>query len=102
MLASWTNAAELDLESIYAYIAFEHGRRSVAKNIIRGLRESCDEYSAAFASGHVLGTARSDLGESYRVFAYKRWVIVFRPIEGGIEVLRVVDGSRDYGRLFGG
>ncbi|MEX2315742.1 MAG: hypothetical protein WD669_01230 [Pirellulales bacterium] len=41
------------------------------------------------------------LGESHRVFAHKRWVVVFRPIEGGIEVLRVLDGSREFTRLFG-
>jgi plasmid stabilization system protein ParE len=49
----------------------------------------------------VIGTARPDLGELHRIFTHKRWVIIFRPIAGGIEVLRVLDGSRDYPRLFG-
>jgi toxin ParE1/3/4 len=99
--ASWTAESERDLEDIYAHIAFEHGRRQIAKSIVRRMREVCDEYASAFAAGHVMGTARSDLGESFRVFTHKRWVVVFRPIDGGIEVLRVIDGSRDFGRLFG-
>jgi toxin ParE1/3/4 len=97
----WTTASETDMEGIYAYIAFQHGRRSTAKKILRDLRQQCDEYAALFAAGSVLGTARDDLGESFRLFSHKRWLVVFRPIENGIEVLRVVDGSRDYGQLFG-
>lgn len=74
----------------------------MAKKVLRELRRECDEYAAVFGSGSVIGTARPDLGRYVRTFAYKRWVILFRPIRGGIEVLRVVDGSRDYPRLFGG
>jgi toxin ParE1/3/4 len=100
-ITNWTRAAEADVEAIYEWIARRDGRRRTAKKNIRELRERCDEYSQAFAAGSVLGTARPDLGDSHRLFAYKRWVIIFRPIVGGIEVLRVLDGSRDYPRLFG-
>ncbi len=99
---AWTATARQDVDEIYDYIGQRDGRPTVADNFVRELEQACDNYAAAFAAGHVLGSARSDLGESYRVVAHKRWVIIFRPIGGGIEVLRVVDGSRDYARLFGG
>jgi toxin ParE1/3/4 len=99
--ANWTPAAEPDVEDVYSYIAHQDGRRQTAKAVVRRIRQACDELATSFAAGHVLGTARPRFGESHRVFSHKRWVIVFRPIDGGIEVLRVVDGSRDYDKLFG-
>jgi plasmid stabilization system protein ParE len=99
--AHWTHAAEADVEAIYEWIARRDGRRSTAKKNVRELRQQCDEYAEAFAAGSVIGTARPDLGDSHRLFAYKRWVIIFRPMAGGIEVLRLLEGSRDYPRLFG-
>jgi plasmid stabilization system protein ParE len=47
-----------------------------------------------------MGTARPDLGGDLRVFSHKRYVIVYRALADGIEVLRVVDGARDYPSLF--
>jgi toxin ParE1/3/4 len=99
---AWTAMARQDVDDIYDYIGQQDGRPAVADKFVMQLEETCSQYAAAFAAGHVLGTDRSDLGESYRAIAHKRWVIIFRPIEDGIEVLRVVDGSRDYGRLFSG
>jgi toxin ParE1/3/4 len=99
--ATWSPVAETDVEDIYGYIAHRDGRRATAKIVVRGIRQTCDELATAFAGGSVLGSDRPDLGESHRVFSHKRWVIVFRPTDDGIEVLRVVDGSRDYGQLFG-
>jgi plasmid stabilization system protein ParE len=98
--AMWAPIAEADVEAIYEWIAHRDGRRQTAKKIVREIRQKCDEYAGIFASGSVIGTARPDLGESHRVVAHKRWVIMFRPIEGSIEVLRVLDGSRDYTQLF--
>jgi plasmid stabilization system protein ParE len=98
--AQWTSSAKADLRDTYLWIARHDNRRDTARNVIRGLRQQCDQYAIAFANGSVLGTSRNDLGELVRVFTYKRWVIVFRAISNGIEVLRVVDGSRDFTRIF--
>jgi toxin ParE1/3/4 len=98
--AEWTEPAEADAEDIYGWIAYRDGRLLTAKKVLRELRKTCDRYSKAFGAGAVLGTARPDLGESFRIFTHKRWVVIFRPIEDGIEVLRVVDGSRDISRIF--
>ena len=98
---AWSGLARQDVDDIYDYIGERDGRPATADKFARLLLEVCESYAAAFAAGSIIGTARSDLGESYREFTHKRWVIVFRPIQGGIEILRVVDGSRDYVRLFG-
>jgi toxin ParE1/3/4 len=99
--ADWAPQAKADLHDIYLWIARRDGRRSTARRIVREIRQECNRYANAFAAGSLLGTASSELGESARNFTHKRWVVVFRPVDEGIEVLRVVDGSRDFPRLFG-
>jgi plasmid stabilization system protein ParE len=99
--AKWTATARDDLKKIGRYIGRSEHRPSVAERILRALHSQCDEYADAFARGSVLGSDASELGSGCRIFAHKRWVIVFEPMAGGIEVLRVFDGSRDYPRLFG-
>jgi toxin ParE1/3/4 len=99
--AKWAPIAEEEVEAIYEWIAHRDSRRQTAKRITAEIRQECDEYADAIAAGSVIGTARPDLGEGYRLFTHQRWVVVFRPIERGIEVMRVVDGSRDFPRLFG-
>jgi toxin ParE1/3/4 len=99
--AEWTAPAEQDVEDIYGWIAVRDGRLQTAKAILRSIRESCDECAKLFASGSAIGTSREDLGDGYRLLTHQRWVIVFRPIENGIEVQRVIDGSRDFDHVFG-
>jgi toxin ParE1/3/4 len=97
----WSIEGRQDVDEVYHFIGQRDRRPATADAVVGELRDVCQSYADAFAAGSVLGTARADLGESFRVFTHKRWVIVFRPIDDGIEVLRVLDGSRDYSRLFG-
>lgn len=98
--ATWTSVAREDLKEIGRYIGRREHRPSVAAKILREITTKCDEYSVAFARGSVIGSDAAELGEGCRIFSYSRWVIVFEPIQSGIEVLRVFDGSRDFPRLF--
>jgi plasmid stabilization system protein ParE len=100
--AKWTSVAREDLKEVGRYIGRHEGRPSVAAKIVREIHAKCDDYSEAFAAGSVIGSDASELGEGCRIISHLRWVIVIEPIEGGIEVLRIVDGSRDYAQLFGG
>jgi len=95
--ALWTPQAERDLEEIVTYLGVEQNRRVTARKIAAEFHEKCDLH----ATMPLGGTARPDLGEHYRIFSHKRWVVVFRPDQESIEVLRVFDGARDYPRLFG-
>ena len=91
-----TEAAEQDLSEIAWYIAVHEARPTVAFKIIDEIIAKCDLH----AENPLLGTPKPEFGEKYRVFSHKRWVIIFRPIHEGIEVMRIVDGSREYSRLF--
>jgi toxin ParE1/3/4 len=95
-----TPQAQQDIDDIYDYIGRRDRRPATADLVVSELTQECQEYADIFARGSIIGTARHDLGESYRVFTHKRWVVVFRSIPDGIEVMRVLDGSRDFTRLF--
>ena len=91
-----TPSAARDLDEIFDYIAIQGGRPATAERLIRDLAEKCQRYAAQPG----MGTARPDLSEDFRVFSHKRYVVVYRPLADGIEVLRVVHGARDYPHLF--
>ena len=93
----WTPEAEADLEEIAYYIAVKERRPAVAEQIVRAIHQACE----AYAANPLIGEAERRISEECRRFTYKRWVILYRPIARGIAVLRVVDGSRDFNRLFG-
>ncbi len=99
---AWTSLAKSDVDDIYDFIARQNHRPSTADQFVQDLAAACQSYADAFAAGSTIGTARPNLGEGYRVFTHKRWVVVFRAAVDGIEVMRIVDGSRDYTRLFPG
>ena len=100
--ALWTPEAREDLRAIALYIGRKDRRPATAAKIAREIKAKCDEYATIFATGSVIGTHRPELGENHRVFTHKRWVVVFRATDLGIEVLRLVDGGQDYPTLFGG
>ena len=48
------------------------------------------------------GRARREFGADVRSFVVSPYVIFYRPTEGTIQVLRVLHGRRDIGRIMGG
>ena len=91
-----TPTAARELDEIFDDIAIHGGRPATAEKLIRDIGDKCQLY----ATQPGMGTARPDLGEDLRVFSHKRYVIVYRALADGIEVLRVVDGACDYPNLF--
>jgi toxin ParE1/3/4 len=94
--ANWSDVAVEDLKSIGRYIGEEQHRPSTAAKIMREIGSHCD----SLARVPMTGTARPDLDADIRITSWKRWIIVFRPSETGVDVLRIVDGSRDFTQLF--
>ena len=47
-----------------------------------------------------MGRRRDELLEELRSFPVDDYLIFYRPIEGGIEILRVISGYRDLSGLF--
>jgi plasmid stabilization system protein ParE len=89
--------ASADLHGIAAYIAQD--RPAAARRVLKALRDSFRR----IASHPTIGTARNDLGPAYRQIVgdgpARRYVIIFRATSGDVEILAVVDGSRDWEKL---
>jgi len=95
--AEWTPRALVDVEEIAYYITVEGGRPPTAERFLDGIRKKAEQ----FAQQPNLGEPRPDLAPGLRCRPYKRWLIFYEPSQAGITVHRVIDGSRDYPRLFG-
>ena len=67
-----------------------------AANLVREIHEQAILYAAQ----PEIGTSREDLGERFRIFSVKPYIVIYRALQDGIEILRVVDGRRNYGSLF--
>lgn len=93
----WSPQAELDLEEIVFHIGVGDGRPLVAEKIAAGCRDLCD----LMANYPNMGEEMPSLGPELRGMSYrKRWLIVFRPSNDGIEVVRLVDGWHEYENFF--
>lgn len=87
--------AEADLDEIRAYIAQDDPR--AAKRFVKRLREECQ-----FLAEHPgVGQLQPELGvNDIRTFSYRNYVIFFRPIKDGVQVVRVLHGARDWPSMF--
>jgi toxin ParE1/3/4 len=87
--------AKVDLLEIWVYLAEKAGL-PVADRTIRYLYDRCD----FLARSKGLGELQPQLGEGIRTFSAKSYMIFFERQPDGIDVLRVVHGSRDWANLF--
>ena len=86
--------AKADVRGIWSYIAKD--RPAAADRFV-------DDLYVRFrlaATQPLMGESRNELGPELRIYSVGNYVVVFRPIEGGIEVIRIVHGARDLGSLF--
>ncbi len=88
----WTSVAERDLEDISFYIAFEDRRPATAERIVDEVQRAAELY----ATQPEMGSLAPELGEEFRTFSYKRWVVIYEPIPDGILIRAVIDSARDY------
>ena len=89
-----TRQAEEDLIEIWCYIASEN---PVAAD---RLLDRIDEKCLLLAKSPQMGVLRSDIALNLRYFPVKKYLIFYREIENGIEVVRIVHGSRYLPSLF--
>ena len=89
--AIWSPKAELEFEEIVVHIRIRDGRPETARRIAEQLRDEVD----ARAAGIYPNLVHPDAPAGWYYFSFKRWLIFYRPHTEGIEVMRVIDGSRD-------
>jgi len=87
-------AAEEDLKEIWSYIA---ERNAEAANGV--VREITGKF-AILRDYPQIGREQDKLLVNLRSFAVKQYFIFYQPIEDGVEILRILHGSRDIERLF--
>lgn len=86
-----TRSARRDLEEIAEYIAETAQNHEAALNFLDKI-----EQSAALHARHPKkAEACPDLGSGMRRFVVGRYLVFYRPIDGGIEIIRVLHSSRD-------
>ena len=90
-----SEAARADLEEIWLFIAQDNP-------------EAADRFTRALvsrfpklASMPHLGREREELAARLRGFPVGNYVIFYRPMDGGVEIIRVLHGARDLPPLFG-
>ncbi len=89
-----SNLAELDLMEIWAHIAEDSV--GAADRFLDLLDQKCK----TLAEAPRIGRLREDLAPDLRSLPVKRYIIFYRPMEDGIEVVRVLNAYRDIKRMF--
>ena len=74
----------------------------IAANNVSAAERLLDDLEAAtrlLATQPLIGKARREFGAGIRSFPVRDYVIVYRPILDGVELVRVVHGARDLERV---
>ena len=85
--------AERDIEEILSYIAKESP--AAASRWLGALKETF----ARLADMPKMGLARPEIRPDLRCFAIGNYLIAYREIEGGVEIVRVLHGARQWQEL---
>lgn len=85
----FTGRAEDDLFSLWHYIAADNPKAADA------LLDTIEVKCALLAHNPYLGRARPDIALEFRHFPVKNYLILYRIIEKGVEIVRVIHGARD-------
>ena len=86
--------AQADIDEIWDYIA-----RDSIRNADRFV-DRIEQRLGLLAANPRLGVARDDLRAGLRRLGYARYLIYYRLVRGGIEVVRVIHGARDQRALW--
>jgi toxin ParE1/3/4 len=88
-------AARADLDEIWFYIAQDSPE--AADKFIRAIVTRFPR----LASMSEMGRRREELSPRLRSLAFGNYVIFYRAMENGVEIVRVLHGARDLPPLFG-
>lgn len=83
-----TAQAEEDLIDIWLYIA--HDNPAAADRLL----DTFDDKAKLLADNPRLGQSRPDIAPEFRYLPVGRYLMLYREIPGGIELVRVVQGMR--------
>ncbi len=86
--------AEADILEIWGYIAED--------SVVEADRwvDRLDEKFSLWATQPMMGRGRDELAPGIRSLVFGRYVVFFEPLPDGIDVVRVLHGSRDIDASF--
>lgn len=89
-----TAQAEEDLIEIWIYIAQDN---PVAADRVL---DDIEERFHALADNPLMGRLRPDIASELRYFTVGKYLILYRTVSNGVQIVRVVHGARDLPHLF--
>lgn len=93
---TFTAEARKDLNEIIEYIARNHP--SAAVNFVKAIDQKCENL-AKFPN---MGKSYQNIAPQLRGVPLSHYMIFYRPIENGIEVIRLLSGYRNLKAIFQG
>jgi toxin ParE1/3/4 len=90
----FTRQARKDLLDIWLYLA-PRTSETLADRVYDRIEESCRQLGRQ----PQLGPARPEIADDARVLIIERWLALYRLVEDGAQVVRIIDGSRDLAKL---
>ena len=93
----YLSSARQDLRDIFRYLAEESSDRLVARAFVNRLQQQCGKLAALPGT---LGRARPELRPDIRSFPYRGYIIFFRYEGTRFEVVKVMEGHRDFPGVF--
>jgi len=89
-----TRQAREDLLSIWSYIAADSP--AAADRVLDGIDRRC----ARLGENPKLGPARPDIASELRYFPVGSYLIFYREVSEGVEIVRVLHGARSLQAIF--
>jgi toxin ParE1/3/4 len=89
----FTHRAREDLLDIWLYIDAQNSH--VADQVYDRIEKSCQ----LLRDHPQLGPARPEIAEDARVLVIERWIALYRLTDDGVQVVRIIDGARDFTKL---
>jgi toxin ParE1/3/4 len=86
--------AKSDLREIWEYLAERNP--DAARRVIIEITDKFD----LLEHNPLMGRVRHDLIVNLRAFPVKKYMILYTPLENGVEIFRVIHGARDLHTIF--
>ena len=89
-----TAQAEEDLIEIWIYIAQDN------PGAADRMFDNLEQRFHALADNPLIGQLRPDIAPELRYFTVGKYLILYRAVPSGVQIVRVIHGARDVSRLF--
>jgi toxin ParE1/3/4 len=89
----FTHRAREDLLDIWLYIDAQNSH--VADRVYDRIEKTCQ----LLRDHPQLGSARPEIAEDARALVIERWIALYRLTDDGVQVVRIIDGARDFTKL---